>query len=89
MGAEGQSSRQISMTDIERAGSDPPPKRYPPPRPGTAFDVNVARGEADDEGGCGACLTALITFLSVVLIVLTFPISVFLVVKQVQVRGES
>jgi len=44
------------------------------------------QGGADDDDGVGGCCAALITFFSVILIILTFPISVFMVVKQVQVN---
>lgn len=44
----------------------------------------VERTSADDEGGCGGCMAALITAVSILLVIVTFPISIFMVVKQVQ-----
>ena len=44
-----------------------------------------ARQICDDEGDNGCC-AALLTFFSILLCIVTFPISIWMVVKQVQVR---
>ena len=51
--------------------------------------VNNTTGEVgydNDDGGCGGCVGTLIWLISMLLIFCTFPFSLFVTVKQVQVR---
>ena len=51
-----------------------------------AFSTVETGGQADDETGCGKCFAVILTILSVLLIAVTFPISIWMVVQKVQVR---
>lgn len=55
------------------------------PRQQQQFTSATMPTQADDEGGFGGCMAGLITFISILLVIVTFPISIFMVVKQVQV----
>ena len=44
------------------------------------------QAENDDEGGCTSVFAGLLTFASMILILLTFPLSVWMCVKMVQVK---
>ncbi len=46
-------------------------------------------GGADDQGCLGMCLTGIITAFSVIFLAITFPISVWFIVRQVQVGGKE
>ena len=46
-------------------------------------------GNSDDEGGCGKCMAGFIYFLSMFLIVITFPFSLCVIIKQVQVGWSN
>jgi len=43
-------------------------------------------GYDTDDGGCGGCVGTLIWLISMLLICCTFPFSLFVTVKQVQVK---
>ena len=42
------------------------------------------KDNSDDEGGLGGCVAAFITFMSLLMIICTFPFSLFVTVRQVQ-----
>ena len=44
----------------------------------------MERTEADDESGCGSCVGTLLWFLSMLLVICTFPLSLFVTMKQVK-----
>ena len=46
--------------------------------------VEVERTEADDESGCGSCVGTLLWLLSMLLVICTFPLSLFVTMKQVK-----
>ena len=46
-----------------------------------------ARRVQDEAEGDNGCCAALLTFFSILLCIVTFPISIWMVVKQVQVRN--
>lgn len=51
---------------------------------GTGGGYQVGSGD-NEEGGCSKCLSSLLTIVSIILVIITLPISIFMVVKQVQV----
>ena len=59
------------------------------------YEMDAERGNSAsarqirDEGGEDGCCAALLTFFSILLCIVTFPISIWMVVKQVQVRGTT
>ena len=55
--------------------------------PGKDEDTRVRiQGEVEGEGGAGGCIEGLLWALSVFLCCITFPFSLFVILKQVQVR---
>eukprot|EP00095_Tigriopus_kingsejongensis_P000339 maker-scaffold194_size270518-snap-gene-1.21 protein:Tk00339 transcript:maker-scaffold194_size270518-snap-gene-1.21-mRNA-1 annotation:"unnamed protein product" len=44
----------------------------------------AAGSGGDDEKGCGKCMAMMLTMVSILLVVITFPFSIFMVIKQVQ-----
>ena len=47
----------------------------------------VSAREIRGDDGDNGCCAALLTFFSILICIITFPISIWMVVKQVQVRG--
>ncbi|TRY76450.1 hypothetical protein TCAL_10137 [Tigriopus californicus] len=53
--------------------------------PGRGYQVGSGDNE---EGGCSKCLSTLLLVVSIILVIVTLPISIFMVVKQVQKGGS-
>jgi len=49
-------------------------------------DDEIERTSADDESGFGSCIGTLLWLLSILLVICTFPLSLFVTMKQVKVN---